>query len=55
MASALGLAEDSAPDLDVEEVLPENGDTELDAGTLKPGRINYSCSMGMYTGIITVT
>lgn len=43
------------PDLDVQEVLPENGDTEFEAGILKPGRIDYSCSMGMYTGTITVT
>lgn len=43
------------PKLGVDEVLPENGDTEFDAGTLKPGRIDYSCSMGMYAGTITVT
>lgn len=43
------------PSLGVEQILPENGDTVIDVGALKPGRIDYSCSMGMYRGVITVT
>lgn len=42
------------PALGFEQVLPENGDTEVDAGVLKPGKIDYSCAMGMYGGTITV-
>lgn len=42
------------PTLGVQTVLPENGDTEIDAGVLKPGQIDYSCSMGMYGGSVTV-
>ena len=42
------------PTLGVEQVLPENGDTEVDAGVLAAGRIAYSCAMGMYGGTITV-
>lgn len=40
--------------LGVEQVLPEDGDTVIDAGTLKSGTIEYSCAMGMYSGQITV-
>lgn len=42
------------PAFDFQQVLPENGDTVVDAGVLKPGTINYSCTMGMVTGKITV-
>lgn len=40
--------------LGVDEVLPANGDTVIDAGTLDAGTIDYSCAMGMYSGLITV-
>lgn len=40
--------------LGVQQVLPANGDTVIDAGILQPGIIEYSCSMGMYSGRITV-
>ncbi|GAW49746.1 MULTISPECIES: sulfite exporter TauE/SafE family protein [unclassified Nocardioides] len=40
--------------LGVDEVLPANGDTVIDAGTLEAGTIEYSCAMGMYSGLITV-
>lgn len=40
--------------LGVEQVLPANGDTVIEAGILPPGTIEYSCSMGMYSGRITV-
>jgi len=42
------------PAFDVEQVLPENGDTVIDAGVLKQGTIDYSCAMGMVSGQITV-
>lgn len=38
------------PSLGVQTVLPENGDTPIDLGVLQPGRIDYSCAMGMYSG-----
>lgn len=43
------------PSLGVQTVLPENGDSKLDLGTPKAGRIDYSCAMGMYSGTITVS
>jgi len=42
------------PALGFEEVLPEQGETSVDAGVLEPGRIDYSCAMGMYSGTITI-
>ncbi|WP_109509772.1 sulfite exporter TauE/SafE family protein [Nocardioides speluncae] len=42
------------PAFDVEQILPENGDTVIDAGVLEPGTIEYSCSMGMVSGRLTV-
>lgn len=34
--------------------LPVNGDTTIELGTPRPGRLDYSCGMGMYTGTLTV-
>lgn len=42
------------PARNVEEVLPATGETRIDLGVLAPGRVDYSCSMGMYTGSILV-
>lgn len=42
------------PDHEVEEILPVNGETRIDLGALSPGRLDYSCGMGMYTGTLTV-
>lgn len=42
------------PSLGVQQVLPAVGDTVIDVGTLPAGTIEYSCSMGMYGGRITV-
>ncbi|MGH3713209.1 MAG: sulfite exporter TauE/SafE family protein [Micromonosporaceae bacterium] len=42
------------PSLNKQLVLPANGDTTIDLGTLKPGRLDYSCGMGMYTGALTI-
>ncbi|MEU8001456.1 sulfite exporter TauE/SafE family protein [Catellatospora sp. NPDC049111] len=43
------------PSLNIEKILPINGDTRIELGVLRPGRLTYSCSMGMYTGRLTVT
>jgi uncharacterized protein len=43
------------PSLNVNEVIPENGETTIPLGVLKAGRIAFACGMGMYTGTITVT
>lgn len=42
------------PDRGIDTVLPVTGQTPVDLGVLAPGRIDYSCGMGMYTGTITV-
>lgn len=43
------------PSVGVQAVLPATGDTPIDLGVIKAGQIDYSCSMGMYSGTITVT
>ena len=41
------------PDLNVEKILPVSGQVSMDVPPQKPGFVmNYSCSMGMYTGQI---
>jgi plastocyanin domain-containing protein len=42
------------PSRDLQRILPVNGDTVIDLGVPKPGRLNYSCGMGMYTGHLTI-
>ena len=42
------------PSLGIEEILPETGRTEVDLGVLKPGRLEFTCSMGMYGGTLDV-
>jgi sulfite exporter TauE/SafE len=42
------------PDHNVQQVLPANGETKIDLGVLQPGRLDYACGMGMYTGVITI-
>ncbi|MGH3490178.1 MAG: sulfite exporter TauE/SafE family protein [Actinopolymorphaceae bacterium] len=37
-----------------QKILPVDGETRIDLGVLKPGRLNYACGMGMYTGAITI-
>ncbi|NKE60193.1 hypothetical protein FXN61_26690 [Lentzea sp. PSKA42] len=39
---------------DQEKILPVTGETRIELGVLQPGRLDYACSMGMYTGVITV-
>jgi len=45
----------AVPAAGFETALPETGDTILELGELPPGRINYTCSMGMYRGVIEVS
>lgn len=42
------------PSVNYQTVLPETGDTEIDLGVLSAGRIDYTCSMGMYRGSIEI-
>jgi uncharacterized protein len=42
------------PSRRLERILPVNGDTVIDLGALQPGRLDYTCGMGMYTGRLTV-
>jgi sulfite exporter TauE/SafE len=39
---------------DEQKILPVNGETRVDLGVLQPGRLDYACGMGMYTGAITI-
>jgi sulfite exporter TauE/SafE len=43
------------PSMDKQWTLPENGDTRIDLGVLKPGELSYTCAMGMYGGQLTIT
>ncbi|MFD7256600.1 sulfite exporter TauE/SafE family protein [Streptomyces sp. NPDC059874] len=40
------------PELGVEEIVKKNGDTRIDLGTRKPGKLLFSCAMGMQGGTI---
>lgn len=42
------------PSANFQRLLPETGDTTIELGTLQPGRIDYTCGMGMYRGAIEV-
>lgn len=42
------------PSLEIERTLPISGETRIDLGVLEAGRVDYSCAMGMYTGVLTV-
>ncbi|CRK55264.1 Heavy-metal-associated domain (N-terminus) and membrane-bounded cytochrome biogenesis cycZ-like domain, possible membrane copper tolerance protein [Alloactinosynnema sp. L-07] len=39
---------------DEQKILPIDGETRIDLGVLRPGRLDYACGMGMYTGVITI-
>ncbi len=39
---------------DEQKILPVRGETRIDLGVLQPGRLDYACGMGMYTGVITI-
>lgn len=36
-------------------ILPVDGETRIDLGILEPGRLDYACGMGMFTGTLTIT
>ncbi|MGA5189268.1 sulfite exporter TauE/SafE family protein [Streptomyces griseoincarnatus] len=40
------------PELGVQEIAKRDGDTHIDLGTRKPGRLLFSCAMGMQGGTI---
>ena len=43
------------PSLGIERILPDDGDTVIPVGALRPGRHEFTCAMGMYGGTIEVT
>jgi len=43
------------PSTGQQEVLPVTGETQIDLGTPREGRFDYTCGMGMYSGRITFT
>ena len=43
------------PSLDKQWMLPPVGDTRIDLGVLQPGKLRYTCAMGMYSGQLTIT
>jgi sulfite exporter TauE/SafE len=42
------------PSTGTQEYLPKSGDTPIELGALKPGRLRFTCSMGMYSGALEV-
>ncbi|MGW6454924.1 urease accessory protein UreH domain-containing protein [Streptomyces sp. NPDC055078] len=40
------------PELGVQEIVKQNGDTEIDLGTRDAGELRFSCAMGMQSGAI---
>lgn len=42
------------PSLGIQRMLPETGQTAIDLGSLAPGSVGFTCSMGMYRGEIDV-
>lgn len=42
------------PSLGIQQVLPVTGDTRIDLGAVKPGTIDFTCGMGMYSGTLTI-
>jgi len=43
------------PDLNLQKVLPESGKTEISLGKLGRGKLEFTCSMGMYSGEINAS
>jgi len=43
------------PALKIERTLPPSGETVVDLPAQSPGKLRFSCGMGMYTGVITIT
>lgn len=43
------------PSLGIQKILPATGETRIDLGELPRGDLRFTCSMGMYSGVITAT
>lgn len=43
------------PEMDISRSLPASGVTEIDLGTPQPGKLQGTCSMGMYPFVINFT
>ena len=43
------------PSLKIQKVLPATGETVIALGSLSPGTLRFTCSMGMYSGAIQAT
>jgi plastocyanin domain-containing protein len=43
------------PAAHLERSLPATGETTLDLGKVKTGRLGFTCSIGMYHGLIDVS
>lgn len=43
------------PSARIERSLPATGDSVVDLDKLSPGRIDYTCSIGMYRGVVEVS
>ena len=43
------------PSLRIQKILPATGETTIELGELPPGDLRFTCSMGMYSGVITAT
>ena len=41
------------PSLGIQKILPATGETVIDLGKLPRGDLRFTCSMGMYSGVIT--
>lgn len=42
------------PSRNVQAILPAQGESRIELGTLRPGQLDYACGMGMYTGMIMI-
>lgn len=42
------------PEFNLFKILPQNGTTELEFTPTHPGRLTYTCSMGMYNGFFNI-
>jgi uncharacterized protein len=42
------------PSRNVQTILPAQGESRIELGTLRPGQLDYACGMGMCTGMITI-
>lgn len=42
------------PSLNIQKILPTSGEVRIDIGVPTPGRLDYTCGMGMYSGRITL-